>query len=485
MKKKALIRCLVNQKSWDCGPQSDSSTTGTLTFALPYRTSMSISLTVLSLILLTGLLWTFSNSRMQAQSRDPQNHSVLLRPERIFDATGSETHTGWGVLVADNKIQAVGPLTGLTTPPQARVYDLPGMTLLPGLIDAHSHIFLHPYNEARWDDQVLKEPLAYRTLRAAVHCKDTLMAGFTTLRDLGTEGAAYADVSLRQAIMEGLVPGPRLQVATRAIVATACYGPGPAGFAPEWVVPKGAQEASGRAEIVKAVREQIGQGANWVKVYADYRRGVADKEVPTFSEEELEALIGESHSAGCRVAAHAASPEGMRRAVLAGADTIEHGTGGTSEIFQLMAKKRVAYLPTLTAVEAYGEYFQGYRPGISPPTDDMKRVKAAFRLARQLGVTIGAGSDVGVFRHGDNHRELEWMVNYGMSPAEALLACTATNARILGWQEQIGQIRPGLLADLIAVEGNPLLDIKALRKVAFVMKEGRVYKEPTSFRQTR
>ena len=477
--KNNLMDRLMNQESSNSGQLRDSSPIARLCLSPASRASTTSDRFVLLLLLLSGLLWAFPDGRrLQAQGRDTQiGPAILLRPDRIFDGTGAVMRTGWVVLVLNNRIQGCGPVSSLTVPADARIYDLRGMTLLPGLIDAHSHVFLHPYNETRWDDQVLKEPLAYRTLLAAAHCRDTLLAGFTSLRDLGTEGAAYADVSLRQAIMEGLIPGPRLLVATRAIVATASYGPGPAGFAPEWITPKGAQEASGKAEVLKAVREQIGHGTDWIKVYADFRRGTSGNEVPTFSEEELQVLVEESHSAGCRVAAHASTAEGMRRAVLAGVDTIEHGTGGTAEIFQLMAKKGVAYLPTLTAVEAYSEYFEGYRPGISPPSDDMKRVETAFRLARQQGVTIGTGSDVGVFRHGDNYRELEWMVKYGMSPAEALQSCTATNARILGWQEQIGQIRSGLLADLIAVEGNPIQNMNTLRQVAFVMKDGKIYKD--------
>jgi imidazolonepropionase-like amidohydrolase len=395
---------------------------------------------------------------------------TILRAARAFD--GETLHEGWGVRVRGERIDAVGPVDTLMAA-GASVIDLSGATLLPGLVDAHTHVLLHPYNETSWDDQVAREALSLRVARAVNHLRDTLMAGFTTIRDLGTEGAGYADVGLKAAIDQRIIPGPRMLVSTRAIVGTGSYGP--KGFAPEWTVPQGAEEVDGDEAMSRVVRSQIGHGADWIKFYADYRWGPRPGPHPTFTTEMLAIGVGIARLAGVPVSAHASSPEGMRNAILAGVETIEHGDGGTPDVFTLMAEKGVALSPTLSAGDAIAQY-GGWKKGEQPEPPSIARKRASFRAALDAGVTILSGSDVGVFAHGDNARELQLMVSYGMRPVDALKSATSTAGKI--FRMDIGQIKPGLLADLVAVTGDPTSDISALRKVVLVMKNGVLYKRP-------
>ncbi|MBN8947619.1 MAG: amidohydrolase family protein [Rhodanobacter sp.] len=414
---------------------------------------------------------------LSASAATPKGDWLLL-PDRVWTADGDVAHAGWAVLVRDGMISAVGPAGSIDAPADARRVTLPGATLTPGLIDLHSHLFLHQYNETLWNDQVLTEPQDYRTLLAAKHARDTLLAGFTTLRDLGTEGAGYADVSVKRAIDEGLIPGPRLFVATRAIVATASYGPGPRGFRPDITLPGGAQEVSGVDAAMAAVREQAARGADWIKIYGDYRVGPDGATAPTFTAAELKALVDTAHQIGRPVAVHAASDAGVRMAVEAGVDSVEHGYGASEATFRLMKQHGIAYEPTLTAVESTAEYFQHYVPGKSEPTERMREADHAFRTALKLGVTIGNGSDVGVFAHGENWREPAAMVAGGMTPAQALHAATDVAARILRQSQRLGRIAPGLAADLAAFSGDPSTQIDALQHPVFVMKAGLPYLTP-------
>ncbi len=403
-------------------------------------------------------------------ARTADSATVLLLPDRVFD--GTESHEGWAVLVRGERIAAAGPATSIAAPAGARRVALTGTTLMPGMIEMHSHLLLHPYNETPWDDQVLHEPLALRIARATNHARETLRAGFTTVRDLGTEGAGYSDVGLKRAINQGIIPGPRMFVVTRAIVATGSYGP--RGFTAEMDVPQGAEEADG-ATLAHVVRDQIGRGADWIKVYADYRWGPNGEARPTFTLDELKLIVEIARSSGRPVVAHSSTEEGMRRSVLAGVETIEHGDNGTPAVFRLMKEHDVALCPTVAAGDALLRY-RGWKHGDPEPARITEK-RASVRAALDAGVTICVGGDAGVFTHGENGRELELLVDYGMTPLQVLRAATTTNARLLHMEQQLGAVRAGMLADLVAVNGDPLRDIHAVRDVRFVMKGGTVVRQ--------
>ena len=426
---------------------------------------MRISYGAVAVLLIFGV----SQAPAQRGRRGDSGAVIVLRPARVFD--GEAIQEGWAVRVRGERIEAAGPAAGIDTN-GAKVIDLPGLTLMPGMVEGHSHMMLHPYNETPWNDQVAHEGLALRVARATNHLRDTLMAGFTTMRDLGTEGAAYSDVELKQAVNQGIIPGPRILASTRAIVATGSYAP--KGFALEWHVPQGAEEADGIDSLTRVVRDQIGHGADWIKLYGDYRWGPNPGAHPTFSLEEMKLAVETAHSAGVPVAVHTTTAEGMRRATLAGVDTIEHGDGGTPEVFKLMAEHRVVLCPTLAAGDAIAQY-AGWHKGEGPEPAGIARKRASFKAALEAGVTILNGSDVGVFAHGDNAREVEMLVDYGMSAVNALKAATSVAGQVL--HMETGEVKAGMLADLIAVEGDPTKEISAIRRVKLVMKGGTIYKQ--------
>jgi imidazolonepropionase-like amidohydrolase len=389
----------------------------------------------------------------------PVGPPTLLVPDRVWDAVADAPHDGWAVLVRGDRIEAVGPRGQITVPPDATTINLPGTTLLPGLVEGHGHLLLHPYNETPWNDQVLHEPEALRVARAVNHARAQLMAGFTSERDLGTEGAGYADVGLRDAINQGIVPGPRMWVVTKAIVVTGEYAP--KGFTTEYIdqIPQGAEEANGVEGFTRVVRDQIKHGADWIKIYADYRWGPNGEAMPGPTQEEFDAAVRVAESSGRHVASHATTAEGMRRAILAGVKTVEHGDNGTPEVFKLMAERGVCFVPT-----------------VSVGNKNLSRQK--LKYAMDAGVTICNGADSGPLAHGDNAKEVEGLVENGLTPLQALRAATVNDAKMLGMADRLGAVKTGFLADLIAVQGDPTKDIMAISTVPFVMKGGVVYKRP-------
>jgi len=418
---------------------------------------------------LLGLALFFSVTLRAQFPADTVRHTYLLRPDRVFD--GEQVHEGWVVLVRGHFIASAGPASSVQVPADAITMDLHGATLLPGLIEGHSHLFLHPYNEVSWNDQVLKESRAERTARAVVHARETLLAGFTTVRDLGTEGAWYDDIGLKEAIEKQVIPGPRMLCATRAIVATGSYGPKELAYDIE--SPHGAAEADGLDGCTKEVRNQIGHGADLIKVYVDYRWGAGGTAQPTFTVDELKKMVEVAASSGRELVVHSSTTEGMRRAIEAGVSTIEHGEGGNPELFAAMKAKGIALCPTLAAGEAIQSY-KGWKKGVDADPRSITAKKENFKQALASGVTICMGGDVGVYTHGTNGREMEDMVEYGMKPLDVLRCATSVNADVFRLPHS-GRVRAGNFADLVVVQGEPEKDMRRIRNIIWVMKDGVIY----------
>jgi imidazolonepropionase-like amidohydrolase len=394
-----------------------------------------------------------------------------LTAPRLFD--GETMHTDWALVVEGDKIISVGPSQTIAIPEGSVQINYPNATLMPGMIEGHSHLLLYPYNITDWDTQVLKETDAYRTIRATVHAEKTLLAGFTTARDLGTEGAGYTDVALKRAINEGIIIGPRLMVAGRAIVATGSYGP--KGYDLDQEIMLGAEPADGN-DLIRVVRDQIGKGADFIKIYADYRWGINGEDRPSFTLDELKLINEVTRSSGRVMVCHAKSKEAIRRAVLAGAETIEHGDFIDVALGKLMKANNVTYFPTISAVDVISQYRGWDKGGAETPLNVLNK-RQSFKDAIASGVSIGMGGDVGVFPHGENASEMELMVEYGLPTMDALKAATSVNARAFHLEDRLGFLKLGFIADIVVVGGDPSKNISDVKKVKFVMKEGIVYRK--------
>jgi imidazolonepropionase-like amidohydrolase len=405
-----------------------------------------------------------------AQVVDSGGASVLgILAGHLFDSKSGQLLTDQVVLVKGERVIAVGPREQVRIPDAARTIDLTRETVLPGLVDAHSHVLLTSTageTHAHYQEQFLKQSWQYRTIKAVVNARNDLEAGFTSMRDLGTYDAMYSDTDVRNAIDQGLVPGPRLQVATRALVGTTGHFI-TTDYSPEVEVPSPAQIVDSVDAARQAVREQIKWGADVIKIYETRRFyfGPDGKLVsfPTLTFDELKAIVDEAHRQGKKTACHAYGGIGLHDCIEAGIDSIEHGLDLDDESIEMMAKKGTYLVPTLYI------YYYG------PDSDNPKFAnlhEASFRKALAKGIRIAFGTDVGVVPHGTQAKEFEYLVRLGMTPVQALRSATAVSAELMGWQDQIGSIEPGKFADIIAVPGNPLTDITALERVQFVMKGG-------------
>ncbi|MGZ7040979.1 MAG: amidohydrolase family protein [Thermoanaerobaculia bacterium] len=404
---------------------------------------------------------------------------VVLKAARLIDGRGGPIATPGLVVIRGNRIESIG--TASNAPMDALIIDLGDMTLLPGLIDAHVHTLLQgDVTQDDYDVQLFKESLPYRALRASRAVKIGLEHGFTTMRDVETEGAMYTDVDLKRAINNGVIPGPRLFVSTRAMSVTGGYGP--TGYSPEVVHPFGVQLVDGVEDARKAVREQIGHGADWIKVYADrsyfLQKDGSLSSIPTFNRDEMKAIVEEAHRLRHNVAAHAMARPGIENALNAGVDSIEHGIALPDDLIDMMVRNNVYLCPTLTVTEfvAPGRAAEG-RP-IWAKIPEFHR--DSFARALRKGVKIVFGTDVGGFPWDalNEAREFTYETKYGMTPMQAIQSATTVAAQMLDMGDQLGTLEVGKLADIVAVPGNPLNDITTMERVAFVMKDGKVVVRP-------
>jgi imidazolonepropionase-like amidohydrolase len=422
--------------------------------------------------LMVAIVLILSIEAVSAEPADPPPLRVMVLAGQILDVRSGRYLRDAAVYIEGDRIAAVGPAATVLARASAGVkeIDLRNATVLPGLIDCHTHLMARmPEGENGYELNLLTKSEAYRALEGAADARVTLQAGFTTVRDVENEGSGYADAALRDAINAGLVEGPRMLVATRAIAAVGQYQP--FNVRPDLVgFPTGAQMISGVDEARRAVREQIGHGADVIKVYADWRH-------PTLTVAEMQVIAEEAHKAGLKVAAHATTPEGIRNAVMAGVDSIEHGHEADKGALQLMKTKGTYLVPTLSVVDAA----MARRFGASTPPPKalafLDTLKHTMSMAKEIGVKIADGSDASAARsHGQNARELEAMTERGLTPIESIRAATISAADLIGWPDKVGAVEVGLFADLIAVEGDPTTDIRVLQKVVFVMKGGKVIK---------
>jgi imidazolonepropionase-like amidohydrolase len=407
-----------------------------------------------------------------AQSALPAKPDVLfIKAARLLDVHSGRYEENVAIWIENERVKQVGRAADLIplVPKDAQVIDLSHFTVLPGLIDCHTHMMLRiPQGPNAYALNLVTKSEAFRALEGAANARATLQAGFTTVRDVENEGSWYADVALRDAIRQGLVEGPRMLVATRGIAAVGQYHP--FGISPDLHdFPTGAQMVSGVEEARRAVREQIGYGADLIKVYADWN-------YPTLTVEEMTVIVEEAHKAGRKVAAHATTPEGIRNALNAGVDSIEHGHHADQADLEMMKAKGVYLVPTLSVVDSdlADEKVDRNSPQVRKLLADMQR---AVEVAKALGVKIADGSDAdSADLHGKNANELVAMTERGLTSIEAIRAATVTASELLGWQDRVGSVEPGKYADLIAVDGDPLADVTILRDVKFVMKAGKVVK---------